>query len=246
MHGNIVPVALETSARDYLDLDDAVEMMVRHKYPGPGVILRDDGEEAFRELCKLVLSGQVHPRGRHQDGTTFPAGADQFHDMAARYFRYAAYTRQLAPEPPSDPPPGAVGWATKYRFVKIEGPGSYKVRDSRGVMHPDCNLLFPKAEVEATMTIEVCHNAGPDGPNPPKAGRGGRAPSIDWGMVEEECSRLMAYNGPFSDDDQGWRCQADMERAICEFITKTFRKRLTESVIRSRVSSFLARLEAGN
>jgi hypothetical protein len=136
---------LEEKSHAMISLDEAVEALIGHRYAG-----RDEFETAWRRLCRMVIDGLVHPRGRHADGTTFAVDTDQFHDMANRYFRYAACIRQLVLEPPTEAPPGAVGWGDKFRFVKIEGPGSYKVRDTHGVTRPDCNLIFPKDEVAST------------------------------------------------------------------------------------------------
>jgi hypothetical protein len=140
-------VAAPAPSVSHLSLDDAVAFLAGR------YATRAECKQAWRRLCSLVLDGSLHPRGRFPDGTTFVLDLDQFHDMAGRYFRYAACLRWFEPLPPSPPPPGAVGWGPKFRFVKIEGPGSYKLRDGRGIVYAGCNLIFPKAEVEAKAAL---------------------------------------------------------------------------------------------
>jgi hypothetical protein len=125
----------KTLATGYTDLDDAVEMIVRHKYPGPGIILRDDGEEAFRELCKLVLDKRVHPRGQTVDGKTFKAGRDQFIDLQERYIFMAAALRY---------PAGVEG-------LGIEGPPSYELFDADGNRYRHARLVFRESEIETAF-----------------------------------------------------------------------------------------------
>ena len=142
----------------YIDLDDVVEMIVRHKYPGPGVILRDDGEEAFRELCKLVLDKRVHPRGRTLDGKTFKARRDQFIDLQERYIFSAAALRY---------PEGVEG-------LGIEDPPSCELSDAGGNRYRHARLVFRESEIEtafgmAAEPLEISAPPPPEKPSPGKA-----------------------------------------------------------------------------
>jgi hypothetical protein len=147
----------KTLPTGYTDLDDAVEMIVRHKYPGPGFILRDDGEEAFRELCKLVLDKRVHPRGQTLDGKTFEARRDQFIDLQERYIFMAAVLRY---------PAGVEG-------LGIEDPPSYELFDADGNRYRHARLVFRESEIETAfgMAAEPLAISAPppEKPSPSKA-----------------------------------------------------------------------------
>ncbi|HEV7911369.1 MAG TPA: hypothetical protein VGP28_09875 [Methylocella sp.] len=140
-----------------ISLDAAVEMMVRHKCPGPGVILRDDGEDAFRELCKLVLDKRVHPRGQTLDGKTFKAGRDQFIDLQERYIFMAAALRY---------PAGVEG-------LGIEDPPSYELFDADGNRYRHARLVFRESEIKTAfgMAAEPLAISAPPPPEKPSPGK---------------------------------------------------------------------------
>jgi hypothetical protein len=127
----------------YIDLEDAVSLIVRDKCPCPGIILRAEGEDAFRELCRLVLDKKVHPRGVNGDGKTFKADPDQFIDLQDGYTRLV--TLRYAP----------VVDGTGFVFPQIEGPPSYQVMGEDGSLRPCANLIFLESEIEAAFLLAI-------------------------------------------------------------------------------------------
>jgi hypothetical protein len=146
----------------YIDLDDAVEMIVRHKYPGSrGIILRAEAEDGWRALCALVLDKRVHARGQTPDGKTFEAGRDQFIDLQDSYARLAT----LRYAPVVDP--------TGFVFPRIEGPPSYKLLDAHGNLYRHARLAFIESDIKTALepkgadAAAASHSKAPDDVEPP-------------------------------------------------------------------------------
>jgi hypothetical protein len=211
----------------YIDLDTAVEIVVRHKCPGPGIILRAEGEEAFRDLCELVLGKRVHPRGRTEDAKTFKADRDQFVDLQDDYaklttLRYAALDD------------------TGFVFPRVEGPPSYKLIEKGGARHPRAQLVFRESEIKAALGEVSTRDEAPSAAASPKKSlegpppRRGAPPKYAWGAIREETFRLMDHNGDFTEDDPEWSVQAHLEKGLLEFCRNKFGKEPAPSTLRDR------------
>ena len=75
----------------------------------------------------------------------------------------------------------------------------------------------------------------PVAPLASKTGRRGRAPCVDWAMVDQRVFDLMEYHDEFTAGDLDWNAQARLERAIKDFIGERFKIILAESTIRAHV-----------
>jgi hypothetical protein len=130
----------KTLPTGYIGLDDAVEMIVRHKYPGPGIILRDDGEEAFRELCQLVPEGRVTPQMLDERGFVREADRKQFFGFKDKYWKFASALLYY----PRDDHDRRVADEDDWKKVagEIEREPSYDLLDDRGQLHRNATLIF--------------------------------------------------------------------------------------------------------
>jgi hypothetical protein len=182
----------KTLPTGYIDLDDAVEMIVRHKYPGPGVILRDDGEEAFRELCKLVLDKRVHPRGQTLDGKTFKAGRDQFIDLQERYIFMAAALRY---------PAGVEG-------LGIEDPPSYELSDADGNRYRHARLVFLKSEIETAFGM-AAEPLAISAPPPPEKPSPGKASPVLAAVTDAAMADFLKASGCTTNMNTAWSLVKD-------------------------------------
>ena len=75
--------------------------------------------------------------------------------------------------------------------------------------------------------------------------RRGRRPKIEWDRVRDFVHTKLEYHGLPQSGDPEWSCQADVERAVAEFIEKRFDIHLAVSTIRARTAKFIAEWQAG-
>jgi hypothetical protein len=95
---------------------------------------------------------------------------------------------------------------------------------------------------------EVALNAA--GKSPEKAGRHGKRGAkqkIEWRQeIYPFMFQMLKEKGDFDErgQEEGWRAQADMERAVSEYIADTLEKDMAESTVREWVARFMPELRA--
>ena len=75
--------------------------------------------------------------------------------------------------------------------------------------------------------------------------RRGRRPKVEWGVVRKFVHAQLEHHGLPQSGDPEWSCQADVERAVAEFIDKRFGIPLAVSTIRGWTAKFIAEWKAG-
>jgi hypothetical protein len=76
--------------------------------------------------------------------------------------------------------------------------------------------------------------------------RRGRTPRYDWLTFEQEVLRLLDEEGlPAPHSDEGWRCEADVERRMLDWCATNWQAVPAESTIRQHVSKVIARFIEG-
>jgi hypothetical protein len=134
MHGNIVPVAPETSANDYLDIDAAVERISRLENRKLTTIYRDTADAAWRTLCRLAPSAARILTG---DGLVRKPDPVQFEGFADKSWKFASILRY----PPNDE--GVPG--------EIECSPSYNLLDEHGRVIRGAQLVFLESEIDTAF-----------------------------------------------------------------------------------------------
>jgi hypothetical protein len=77
-------------------------------------------------------------------------------------------------------------------------------------------------------------------------GRRGRKPRYDWPMFEQEVLRLLDEEGlPATDNEEGWRCQADIERRMLDWCETNWSQAPAESLIRHHVAKAMKQFVEG-
>jgi hypothetical protein len=76
------------------------------------------------------------------------------------------------------------------------------------------------------------------------SGRVGRSPKLDWnGAVKRHVFELFDYHGCLSPHDPEWSIQADVERAVADFLDKSGWE-AGESTIRKHTAKFISEWKA--
>ena len=96
---------------------------------------------------------------------------------------------------------------------------------------------------------EVTSNSAGESPNKAASWRGkrGAKQKIEWRHeVYPFMLQMLQERGDFDEPDQeeGWRAQADMERAVKAYVLDTFDKDFSESTVRDWVAKFMPELRA--
>jgi hypothetical protein len=69
--------------------------------------------------------------------------------------------------------------------------------------------------------------------------RRGATPKFDWPEVEQFVFQKMDEEGDFREWDTEWKCQADLERAVSDYVASKYGASPAESTIRSRIGPML-------
>lgn len=81
--------------------------------------------------------------------------------------------------------------------------------------------------------------------NKPKSKRGAK-PKYNWASVQSHIKEKFEYNGFLSSDDPEWSCQADVERAISDFISKEYGRIPAISTVRKKAKEYIEIFMADN
>jgi hypothetical protein len=84
-------------------------------------------------------------------------------------------------------------------------------------------------------------------PAPAAKGKPGRKPAYYWPEVEQFVLSLFRKRGDYEDDankDKDWSCQADLERAVADWLQDEHDVQPTESAIRENLAPILQRVRA--
>jgi hypothetical protein len=197
-----------------LSLYEAIDRLVRRKYPDKDHTDRVEGEEAWRDLCEHILQGRIHPYVLTESSKSYEADRAQFVALQERYFSFADRLRYADKE-------------GRYRYIEGDGPLDDTLRDVHG-RNVRGHLAFRESDLKTFDASEKGEGS------PPKRQTRGRKPILDWEQVDNEVYRLMEDNGEFMSCDPQWKCQAQLEKAITDFVSEKFDVTPVESVIRDR------------
>jgi hypothetical protein len=110
-----------------------------------------------------------------------------------------------------------------------------------------CSQWFQTEGYPLPPWLQTDQPALPNGAAIERKGKRGTKPLIDWKQeIYPFMQRLLREKGDFDEIDQveGWRSQADMERAVSDYVSGQFDKSPVESTVRSWVSKFMSELRA--
>ena len=79
---------------------------------------------------------------------------------------------------------------------------------------------------------------------PPKSPKGRKA-GYDWDSAASHIAELFEHHGPLSHDDPDWSCQADVERSIQRFFSRTIGREPAISTTRDRARVLIERHMGG-
>jgi hypothetical protein len=111
-------------------------------------------------------------------------------------------------------------------------------------------LIEPARQSELFAEYELCKQVKESkidrqlNAPPPKSPRGVKA-TYDWDAAASHIAKLFEHHGILSPDDPDWSCQADVERSIGEFFSRTIGREPAISTIRERVKEMIERHMAG-
>jgi len=111
-------------------------------------------------------------------------------------------------------------------------------------------LIEPARQSELVAEYELCKQVKEREIDrqlnaPPPKSRRGRKAGYDWDAAASHVAKLFDHHGPLSSDDPDWSCQADVERSIQEFFTRTIGREPGISTIRVRANEMIKRHMAG-
>ena len=111
-------------------------------------------------------------------------------------------------------------------------------------------LIEPARQSELFAEYELCKQVKDSkidrqlNAPPPKSPRGRKA-TYDWDAAASHIAKLFEHHGPLSPDDPDWSCQADVERSIQEFFSRTIGREPSISTTRDRAKEMIERHMAG-
>jgi hypothetical protein len=111
-------------------------------------------------------------------------------------------------------------------------------------------LIEPARQSELLAEYELCKQVKESKidrqPNaPPPRSRRGRKAGYDWDAAALHIAKQFEHHGPLSPDDPDWSCQADVERSIQEFFSRTIGREPVVSTIRVRAKEMIEHYMAG-
>src|SRR5262249_50454721 len=197
---------------------------------------------AFDELLAHIASNDVQTIGLSSDGMNEVIDGFRFAGLRVSYPYHDTPSELLFGSEPyieSSPFIDDEHWRKGFND-KLVPPRGGKRRWSRlQVRKEDVRRIWKFAgDPDAAMAGSNSHLARSNR-------RRGRRPKIEWGWVRDFVHEKLEHHGLPQSGDPEWSCQADVERAVTEFIEERFNISMAVSTIRAGTVKFIAEWKAG-
>ena len=198
-------------------------------------------KHAFDELLPHITSNDVQIIGQNSDGNEVIDGF-RFAGLRVSYPYHDIPSELLFGSEPyieSFPFIDDEHWRRGFNDKLVPPRGGKRGWSRLQVKKEDVRRIWRFAgDPDASMAGSNSHLARPNR-------RRGRRPKIEWGGVRDFVHERLEHHGLPQSGDPDWSCQADVERAVTEFIEERFSIPMAVSTIREWTVKFIAEWQAG-
>ena len=171
---------------------------------------------------------------RNEALTLLKERADLDLGPAGRWLEQLKHDRPPVPEDKADP--------TQHLFRRISRP--YRDHFRIGLYDFGDGLVgigWEQIEISWAMLLARLPQ------RKPAKGKAGAKPKYDWSDAKEFAIKQRKERGPFTDFDDGWKGQADLERLVAEYMSRYDPAgEPSETQLKAYVGEWLREFEAGN
>jgi hypothetical protein len=172
-------------------------------------------KHAYDELLAHIASNDVQIIGQSGDGMNEEINALLFAGLRVSYPYHDTPSELLFGSEPyieSFPFIDDEHWRKGFDDKLVPAPGGKRRWSRLQVKKEDVRRIWRFAgDPDASITGSNRHLARPNS-------RRGRLPKVDWGAAREFVHKKLDWHGVPQSGDLEWSCQADVERAVTEFI----------------------------
>ena len=197
---------------------------------------------AFDEILSHIASNDVQIIGQNSDGMNEKIDGLLFAGLRVSYPYQDTPSELLFGSEPyieSFPFIDDEHWRKGFNDKLVPPRGGKRGWSRLQVKKEDVRRIWRFAgDPDASMAGSNSHLARPNR-------RRGRRPKIEWGGVRDFVHERLEHHGLPQSGDPDWSCQADVERAVTEFIEERFSIPMAVSTIREWTVKFIAEWQAG-